>query len=78
MWLGEQITNRGIGNGISLIIFIGIVARLPDAVIGEVQQLLAGTRHPLVEVLVLSCCDWNDCIYSLNDPGDEKNSNSDS
>lgn len=53
MWLGEQITNRGIGNGISLIIFIGIVARLPDAVISEFQQLAAGTRHPFVEVLVL-------------------------
>ena len=32
MWLGEQITERGIGNGISLIIFAGIVARLPSAV----------------------------------------------
>ena len=31
MWLGEQITERGIGNGISLIIFAGIVARLPSA-----------------------------------------------
>ena len=46
MWLGEQITNRGIGNGISFIIFIGIVDRLPNAVIGEFQQLMAGTRHP--------------------------------
>jgi preprotein translocase subunit SecY len=54
MWLGEQITNRGIGNGISLIIFIGIVARLPDAIVGEVQQLQAGTRHPFVEVMVLA------------------------
>src|SRR5256712_10719744 len=33
MWLGEQITERGIGNGISLIIFAGIVARLPAAVV---------------------------------------------
>src|SRR2546427_11238485 len=33
MWLGEQITERGIGNGISLIIFAGIVARLPNAVV---------------------------------------------
>jgi preprotein translocase subunit SecY len=33
MWMGEQITERGIGNGISLIIFAGIVARIPDAVI---------------------------------------------
>jgi preprotein translocase subunit SecY len=53
MWLGEQITNRGIGNGISLIIFIGIVARLPDAVIAEVQQLIAGSRNVFVEVLLL-------------------------
>ncbi len=35
MWLGEQITERGIGNGISLIIFIGIIARFPQAVISE-------------------------------------------
>ncbi|MBD3322321.1 MAG: preprotein translocase subunit SecY, partial [Chitinivibrionales bacterium] len=54
MWLGEQITNRGIGNGISLIIFIGIVARLPDAVVGEFQQIRAGTRHPFAALLVLT------------------------
>jgi len=35
MWLGEQITERGIGNGISLIIFIGIIARFPEAVLSE-------------------------------------------
>lgn len=38
MWLGERITERGIGNGISLIIFIGIIARLPLAVMDEVQK----------------------------------------
>jgi preprotein translocase subunit SecY len=53
MWLGEQITNRGLGNGISLIIFIGIIAQLPNAVIGEVQQLIAGTRNIFMEVLIL-------------------------
>ncbi|NLD99442.1 MAG: preprotein translocase subunit SecY [Fibrobacter sp.] len=53
MWLGEQITNKGLGNGISLIIFIGIVARLPDSVIAEVQQLIAGTRHIFIELLIL-------------------------
>ena len=37
MWLGEQITSRGIGNGISLIIFAGIVAELPGAVVGTLQ-----------------------------------------
>jgi preprotein translocase subunit SecY len=54
MWLGEQITNRGVGNGISLIICIGIVARLPDAIFGEAQQLIAGTRHPFIELILLA------------------------
>jgi preprotein translocase subunit SecY len=38
MWLGEQITSRGIGNGISLIIFAGIVARLPDGIAGLLEM----------------------------------------
>ena len=37
MWLGEKITDKGIGNGISLIIMIGIVARLPHALLAEVN-----------------------------------------
>ncbi|MDH4157181.1 MAG: preprotein translocase subunit SecY, partial [candidate division Zixibacteria bacterium] len=54
MWLGEQITERGIGNGISLIIFIGIIARFPDAVIGEVQLLWHGSRSFVTEVAMVS------------------------
>lgn len=54
MWLGEQITERGIGNGISLIIFIGIVARFPDAVIEEVQYLWYGTRSIFIEVVLIA------------------------
>ncbi|UCD16254.1 MAG: preprotein translocase subunit SecY [Candidatus Zixiibacteriota bacterium] len=54
MWLGEQITERGIGNGISLIIFIGIVARFPDAVIEEVQYLWYGTRSIFIEVVMVA------------------------
>ncbi len=42
MWLGEQITERGIGNGISLIIFAGIVARFPNAVLSTVRLMQAG------------------------------------
>jgi preprotein translocase subunit SecY len=42
MWLGEQITERGIGNGISLIIFAGIVARFPNAVISTIRLMKAG------------------------------------
>ena len=42
MWLGEQITERGIGNGISLIIFAGIVAGLPNAVVSTIRLVQAG------------------------------------
>jgi preprotein translocase subunit SecY len=52
MWLGEQITERGIGNGISLIIFAGIVARLPSAVISTVQLIKTG-ELPFILVLFL-------------------------
>jgi len=45
MWLGEQITERGIGNGISLIIFINIIGRLPNAVQRLVQALQAGSTN---------------------------------
>jgi len=42
MWLGEQMTERGIGNGISLIIFAGIVARGPSAIVNSIQLVKAG------------------------------------
>jgi preprotein translocase subunit SecY len=47
MWLGEQITERGIGNGISLIIFAGIVSRLPDAVLQTFRQTGVGEITPV-------------------------------
>jgi len=47
MWLGEQITERGIGNGISMIIFAGIVAGLPSAVAGTVELSRTGEMHLL-------------------------------
>ncbi|RPI02111.1 MAG: preprotein translocase subunit SecY [Ignavibacteriae bacterium] len=53
MWLGEQITERGIGNGISLIIFIGIVARFPNAILDEFQLVRGGTRNLIVELVIL-------------------------
>jgi len=52
MWLGEQITERGIGNGISLIIFAGIVARLPGA-IGKTYQQVALNQMSLFKLLLL-------------------------
>lgn len=52
MWLGEQIDDRGIGNGISLIIMIGIIDRFPYAVFDEVQQLIGGNRSLLLEIFL--------------------------
>ena len=54
MWLGEQITERGIGNGISMIIFAGIVADLPVAVIQTFQQIGIGQLNAVVMVAVLA------------------------
>jgi len=54
MWLGEQITERGIGNGISLIIFIGIIARFPEAVVQEVLLVWHGSRNLFVGAIMLA------------------------
>jgi preprotein translocase subunit SecY len=52
MWLGEQITERGLGNGISLIIFAGIAAGLPTAIAGTLELVRTGAMHPLVALLI--------------------------
>ena len=52
MWLGEQITERGVGNGISMIIFAGIVAGLPSAVAGTIELSRTG-EMPLLMVFAL-------------------------
>ncbi|MGP1930644.1 MAG: preprotein translocase subunit SecY [Arsenophonus sp. ET-YP4-MAG3] len=52
MWLGEQITERGIGNGISIIIFAGIVAGLPPAIGHTIEQARQGDLHFLLLLLV--------------------------
>ena len=53
MWLGEQITARGIGNGISLIIFAGIVANLPHALVSTLELVRSGAQSPVVILLIL-------------------------
>ncbi len=57
MWLGEQITERGIGNGVSLLIFAGIVADIPRAIMNTTQVVRAGTIDliTLSVVLVVLC-----------------------
>ena len=52
MWLGEQITERGIGNGISLIIFAGIVARMPNAIAGTYELFRVGQMN-IITILFL-------------------------
>ncbi|WP_040726357.1 preprotein translocase subunit SecY [Thiomicrorhabdus sp. Kp2] len=54
MWLGEQITERGIGNGISLIIFAGIVAGLPSALGGTFEQVNTGAMHAITIFVLLA------------------------
>lgn len=54
MWLGEQITERGIGNGMSLIIFAGIVAGLPDALL-QTKQMVSSENMSLFELIALAC-----------------------
>lgn len=53
MWLGEQISSRGIGNGISLIIFIGIVSGIPSAIIGMFEFARKGVMSPAIVLLIL-------------------------
>ncbi len=52
MWLGEQITERGLGNGISIIIFAGIAAGLPNAIGGLLELVRTGAMHPLTAIFI--------------------------
>jgi len=54
MWLGEELSDHGIGNGISLLIFAGIVARLPEAIIQSWNMLRMGSINFLVLLLALA------------------------
>ena len=53
MWLGELITEKGIGNGISLIIFIGIISAIPGKIIGAFRTVASGDVVSIIKILVL-------------------------
>jgi len=53
IWIGEQITQRGVGNGISLLIFAGIVARMPNAFITLFNKVQVGELNPVFVIIVL-------------------------
>jgi preprotein translocase subunit SecY len=54
MWLGEQISERGIGNGISLLIFAGIIVRMPEAIFASWTLISQGEMNPLVFLLLVA------------------------
>jgi preprotein translocase subunit SecY len=54
MWIGEQITSRGIGNGVSLIIMAGIVARLPQAVAQLLEGSRTGSMNPMIVIGIIA------------------------
>lgn len=54
MWLGEQITERGIGNGISMLIFAGIVANLPSSIVNTLEKVRQGEMHAIGLILLLA------------------------
>lgn len=54
MWLGEQITERGLGNGISILIFAGIAAGLPNAIGGLASLVTTGAMNPIVALFIVA------------------------
>jgi preprotein translocase subunit SecY len=54
MWLGEQITERGLGNGISILIFAGIAAGLPGSIGGLLELVRTGAMGPLVAIFIIA------------------------
>ena len=65
MWLGEQVTERGLGNGISIIIFAGIAAGLPNAVGGLLELVRTGAMHPLTAIVItaaVAAVTWGVCF----------------
>ena len=54
MWLGEQITERGLGNGISIIIVAGIAAGLPNAIAGTLELVRTGAMHPVTALFIVA------------------------
>jgi preprotein translocase subunit SecY len=54
MWLGEQITERGIGNGISMLILAGIVANLPSSIVNTLEKVRQGELHAIGLILLLA------------------------
>jgi len=72
MWLGERITESGIGNGISLIIMVGIISAFPNVVISEVALIREGVREPLSELILVGIMFAIICFVVLLTQGTRK------
>jgi len=72
MWLGEQITERGIGNGISLIIFAGIAAGLPSAIGGTLDLVSTGSMHFLVALAIFIAAAMVTCLVVFIEKGQRR------
>ena len=75
MWLGEQITERGIGNGITMIIVAGIVAGLPRAIGNTLEMVRSGEMNPLIVLLISWSWCWSPVLRlrrarAAQDPGE--------
>ena len=74
MWLGEQITERGLGNGISIIIFAGIAAGLPSAIAGTLELVRTGAMHPLTALLIAWACSSSPVSSASSSAGSARSS----
>ena len=72
MWLGEQITQRGIGNGISLIIMVGIISRLPFVIGNEVRAVISGEKLFISEIILMGIMFLVICFVVLLTQGTRK------
>ena len=72
MWLGERITERGIGNGISLIIMVGIVAAFPNVILSEITLVQEGVRGLLSEFILMGIMFLIICFVVLLTQGTRK------
>lgn len=72
IWIGDLITEKGVGNGVSFIIFVGIVASIPGVVYQRIMSIIAGMLNPLVFLLILLAIVFITVIVVLLSEGERK------
>ena len=72
MWMGEKVTERGIGNGISLIIMVGIISRLPFVIGNEIRSVISGEKLFISEIILMGIMFLVICFVVLLTQGTRK------